>query len=150
MGFLKDKDFTMLIRKEVKDIISESDNNTVNSEIKLSEAEQTAIAQIKNYLYGQYDTDKIFAPVNDGEPDTRNKHIVMVCLDLMIYHLYTSIAPNLMPDSRANRYQDCIDWLKSAGKGDTPADLPRRLDENGEEKFTMRISSKYKKENQRW
>lgn len=151
MGFLKEADYSVLIRKEIKDIISESEYTSANTQAKLSAAESMAIQQVKNYLAGRYDTSQIFEPLAEGATvDTRNAHIVMLTIDCALYHLYTSLAPNFIPDHRSTRYQDALDWLKGVGKGQMKADLPRYKDAAGEEKFDFRISSFRENEDNKW
>lgn len=152
--FLKDTDYAVLIRNEIKNILLEN-----YSETKLFSAEEMAIAQIKNYLAGRYDVAAIFTPMlepavgdNPGEQiDTRNAFIVMMVIDCALYHLYCSIAPNKIPEHRSNRYQDALDWLKSMLEPNKKADLPLIKDENtGEVKDSFRLSSKNTFTNNKW
>lgn len=144
--FLKDSDYTVLIRTEIKNILLENYNET-----KLLSAEKMAVAQIKNYLSGRYDVNMIFTPSIDGEADTRNAFIVMIVIDCALYHLYSSIPPNKIPEHRSNRYQDALDWLKSMLETNKKADLPMLKDETtGEVKDSFRISSNNKFNNQKW
>ncbi|AZA90929.1 Protein of uncharacterised function (DUF1320) [Chryseobacterium nakagawai] len=151
--FITDDDYSVLVRKEIKDIlledyfkaeeISESGINQRNT--KLVTAEQMAIHQVKNYLSGKYDVHKIFTKTGEE----RNSHIVMITLDCALYHLYTPF-PRKMPEIRAQRYQDAIDWLKLAAKGENTADLPPITDGSGNNMIGIKISSKYTPENNRW
>lgn len=150
--FLKDADYDVLIRTEIKNILLEN-----YSETKLLSAEQMAISQIKNYLAGRYDVAAIFTPMLDpveGEPeplDNRNAYIVMITIDCALYHLYCSIAPNKIPEHRSNRYQDVMEWLKMIAEGKGYADLPLIADETtGETKDSFRISSNNKPTNSKW
>lgn len=150
--FLKDSDYDVLIRTEIKNILLEN-----YSQSKLLTAEQMAISQIKNYLAGRYQTNLIFQPMPvPSEPeaemtDTRNHFIVMITIDCALYHLYCSIAPNKIPQHRSERYNDALEWLKMMAKGDTTADLPLIVDENtGEAKDGLRISSNYSRNNNKW
>ncbi|OWP76848.1 phage protein Gp36 family protein [Flavobacterium oreochromis] len=144
--FLKDTDYDVLIRTEIKNILLENYSAT-----KLLSAEQMAIAQIKNYLAGRYNVGLIFTPAIDGQDDTRNAFIVMITIDCALYHLYCSIAPNKIPEHRSNRYQDVIEWLKSMLDPKAKADLPLIADENtGEVKSDFRLSSKNTFTNNKW
>jgi phage gp36-like protein len=144
--FIKDTDYAVLIRNEIKNILLE--NYTEN---KLLSAEQMAIAQIKNYLAGRYDVTAIFTPAVDNEDDTRNAFVVMIVIDCALYHLYCSIAPNKIPEHRSNRYQDALEWLKLMVEGKGNADLPMIKDEStGEVKDSFRLSSKNTFTNNKW
>lgn len=150
--FIKDTDYAVLIRTEIKNILLEN-----YSETKLFSAEQMAISQIKNYLAGRYDVGLIFTPLlepiddDSNQIDTRNAYIVMITIDCALYHLYCSIAPNKIPEHRNNRYQDVIEWLKLMAEGKGYADLPLIKDETtGEVKDNFRLSSNNKASNNKW
>lgn len=138
--FITDDDYSVLVRTEIKDILLEDYSDT-----KLRSAEQMAIHQVKNYLSGKYDVQLIFS--KDGAD--RNSHIVMITLDCALYHLYTPF-PRKMPEIRAQRYQDAIDWLKLAASGKSTADLPPIKDDSGNNMIGVKITSKYPQENNRW
>ncbi|MDT8346856.1 MAG: phage protein Gp36 family protein [Flavobacteriaceae bacterium] len=142
MAFLVPEDYNVLIRTEIKSVLLENYSST-----KLDGAENMAIAQIKNYISGRYDIDAIFS----ASAESRNAFIIMIALDCALYHLYSSIAPNKIPEHRAERYQDALEWLKSVAKGETIADLPLLTDEGtGEEKQAIRLTSRYKLNNNKW
>lgn len=142
--FLQDTDYDVLIRAEIKSLLSENDG-TVNQN-KILQAESMAVAQIKNYLFGKYDVEQIFNATGTG----RNQHIIMTLIDMALYHLYSSISPDKIPEHRSNRYQDAIEWLKDVAKGNILADLPRRIDTDGQPKLGIKISSKHPPEDNRW
>lgn len=140
MAYITPDDYTVLIRDEIKDVLLSN-----YSETKLSTAENMAIAQIKNYLSGRYNTDVIFDPLGN-----RNAHIVMITIDCTLYHLYSSCAPNRIPEHRAARYQDALNWLKDVSRGTAKTDLPVITDENGDRSYPFIIRSEHKNENNRW
>ena len=143
--FIEESDYNVLIRTEIKNIL-ENDNPT-----KLLIAEQMAIAQVKNYLAGRYDLEVIFQPYTElVQEDPRNAFIVMTTIDCALYHLYCSIAPNKIPEHRSNRYQDALEWLKLVASGKGTADLPLLTDLNGEAKDSLRLTSNYKFNNNKW
>ena len=145
--FILDTDYDVLIRTEIKSILLENYSAT-----KLLSAESMAIAQIKNYLAGRYDTALIFTHAIDAQAeDTRNAFIVMIVIDCALYHLYSSLAPNKIPEHRSNRYQDALEWLKMTKEGKGGADLPLITDAiTGEAKESIRISSNNKPSNNKW
>lgn len=151
--FIKDADYDVLIRTEIRNILLEN-----YSETKLLSAEQMAISQIKNYLAGRYNVALIFTPLlepiedeNSQQIDTRNAYIVMITIDCALYHLYCSIAPNKIPEHRSNRYQDVIEWLKMMAEGKGYADLPLIKDETtGEIKDSFRLSSRNTFTDNKW
>ncbi|NLN33892.1 MAG: DUF1320 family protein [Flavobacteriaceae bacterium] len=142
MAFIEEADYTVLIRDEIKNILLED-----YTPAKMKRAEDMAISQIKQYISGRYDAGIIFSATGAD----RNDYIIMIAIDCALYHLYTSIAPNKMPAHRSERYQDAMEWLKMIASGDaSSADLPPITDEDGEVKPSVRISSKYKPQNNKW
>lgn len=141
MQFITTDDYNALVRNEIKNILLEN-----YTDAKLSAAEQMAITQVKNYLTGRYDTQKIF----EASGAERNAHIVMLVIDCTLYHLYTSVIPDKMPEIRSQRYQDALDWLKMVAAGDAVADLPKIIGNDGEDISGIKITSKYQSNNQRW
>lgn len=139
--FLTDTDYDVLIRTEIRSILLEN-----YTERKLLTAEQMAISQIKNYLAGRYNVASIFTATNED----RNYFVVMISIDCTLYHLYSSLAPNKIPEHRSQRYADALEWLKLMAEGKTTADLPVLTYDTGEVKTDVRIVSNYKKQNHKW
>jgi len=153
--FITEPDYAMQIKQEIiKLLTSLTDWYTT---AKLVRAEQTAISQIKNRIGKRYDCAVIFAPLlpptvgeNPGEQiDTRDAWIVTITIDIALYHLYSQTGAKDIPQHRADRYQDAVDWLKDVGNGTTPADLPPVIDVDGNEYAEARIWSKTP-ENHKW
>lgn len=56
--------------------------------------------------------------------DNRNQQIVTYLIDITLYHIHSRIAPRNIPDLRVKRYDDALQWLKMAAKGEITAALP--------------------------
>lgn len=142
--FLKDSDYFQ-IKSEILKLLDGS-TPTLSNNYKLLQAEAAAIAQIRNRLSGRFDCDAIFAPATNDE-DTRDSFIIMVTIDMTLYHLYSQTGSKDVPEHRVQRYQDALDWLKDASKGEISTNLPGEItDDNPGE---IRIWSK-KPENHEW
>lgn len=137
--FILETDYAMQIKQEIIRLLTAPTD--WYSSAKLVRAEQTAIAQIKNRIGKRYDCTLIFEPVTEpAEVDTRDQWIVTITIDIALYHLYSQTGMKDLPEHRAARYQDAIDWLKDVGNGSTSADLPVITDdESGEEYSEVRI-----------
>lgn len=137
MAFLTSDDYTVQLRTEISRIIDPTAEKT-----KLKKAEDMAISQIKNYLSNRFDLDLIFvnAP-GESETDTRDAFIVMLTIDMALYHLWSKEGGNSIPKTRQDRYDDCLDWLKAVQKG-AACNLPLLKDENEELISNVRISSR--------
>ncbi len=114
--FITDNDYEVQVRQEIVQLL---DGSNDHSAVRL--AERMAIDQIKSYLSGRYDTQTIFA----CEGDERDLFLVMIAIDIALYHLWSKRAPRKIPEFRAQRYQDALDWLKAVGEGTLQTDLPQ-------------------------
>lgn len=130
MRFLTDDDYDAQIRKELRTILDDSQTSH-----KLHKAEDMALSQMKAYLSRRYDVDKIFTP---GE--NRNPYIVMLLIDITLYHIWSKERGQI-PQTRNDRYQDALDWLKSTGNGEGLSDLPSKPNDSNSGNFF--ITSKY-------
>jgi phage gp36-like protein len=113
--FLTDKDFIGKVRKEILELLGE------HSLVQLEVAENTALAQVKQYIGHRYDTVAIFAATGEN----RDAFIIDVVLNIMMYKLYVSkTGMKDIPEHRKADYQDTIDWLREVGNGTMNAMLP--------------------------
>ncbi len=139
MAFLTDDDYDVQLRSEIGRII-----DTTDDKIKLRRAEDFAIAQIKNYIGGRYDLDKVF----NCPKDERNDFIVMITIDIALYHLWSKEGANKIPQTRTDRYADALDWLKAVQKGaDTQLPL---IETDNKQSGNLRIWSKHKPSDNRF
>lgn len=130
--FIEESDYEVQVRQEIMSIL---DPSAANSAIEM--AERMAIDQIKSYLSGRYDVEAIFSATGEE----RNHFLLMIAIDIALYHLWSKRAPRKIPELRAQRYQDAIDWLKAVGEGTMTTDLPQL---QGDDFFgNFKISSKY-------
>lgn len=130
--FIEESDYEVQVRQEIMSIL---DPSAANSAIEM--AERMAIDQIKSYLSGRYDVEAIFSATGEK----RNHFLLMIAIDIALYHLWSKRAPRKIPELRAQRYQYAIDWLKAVGEGTMTTDLPQL---QGDDFFgSFKISSKY-------
>lgn len=122
--FLKDTDYFQ-VKQEILKLLDGS-TAELSSNYKLLQAENAAIAQIKKRLSGRVDLEKVLAPNTTG-PDLRDSFMVMTTVDITLYHLYSQTGNKDVPVHRKERYQDAVDFLKDAGSGEIPTDLPSAL-----------------------
>jgi phage gp36-like protein len=65
-------------------------------------------------------------PTDDGKwtaGDNRSQQMVMIMIDIALYHLHSRISPRNIPDLRVKRYDEAVTWLHSAGTGKITANL---------------------------
>lgn len=77
--------------------------------------------------------------------DNRNQQLVLMCLDIMIFHLYSRIPPQVVPENRIYRYEKAKQWLNNVAKGDEIVpDIPKLQPPQGSR---IRFSSQVKQAN---
>lgn len=118
--FLTDSDYDALMKEEIRRLLDGRAPDGTGNTIKLQAAEKMAIRQITNYLNDRYDCAAIFSKTGDD----RDSFIVMIAIDCALYHLYSQTGQRDVPAHRSNRYEDALDWLRMAGRGEIGADLP--------------------------
>jgi len=139
MDFLTENDFDVQVRQEILSLLDGSDEKTA-----VGLATRMATDQITQYIGGKYDCKTIFA----AEGDNRDHFIVMITIDILLYHLWAKRAPRKIPEYRATRYQDALDWLKSVGSGELQSALPQLPDD--EYIGLISIKSKYEPNNHKY
>lgn len=135
MAFLKESDYTVQLRAEIAKIIDTSIDRA-----KLIAAEKMAIAQIRNHISGRYNCDLIFIDAPETGEDTRDQYIVMITIDIALYHLWSKEGGNNIPKTRELRYNDALKWLQDIQSGQS-ADLPELTNGDGTEINDVRIYS---------
>jgi phage gp36-like protein len=137
-NFIQEQDYEVQAREEMMRLISGG------NEAAILKAERFAISQIRKYIGGRYDCDRIFSRTGDERDD----YIIMITIDIAIYHLWSKKAPKNTPEHRKIRYDDALAWLTSVGSGETPTDLPQLQTENY--KGEIRIYSLHKPNNNKY
>lgn len=137
MAFLTDVDYKTRIKDNIlADII----NNDTSIQ---AEAELTAQAEMESYLNMRFDVAAIFSQTDTA----RNHNLVMIMVDIVIYHIYSRIASNQIPEHRQNRYDDAKRWLEWVSQGKLSPDLPKVLDSEGQDTKTPITYGSEKKRN---
>mgnify|MGYP001023451471 CR=1 FL=1 len=118
-AFLTDADVLSRIRDEHRQDLTDATES-----IELT-AESMAMAKMKSYLNGRYDTEALFpAPVAPPDPDPRNPLIVLHCLNIFVYLLYRRINPRKIPEEVKLDHEETLEWLADVAKGSISPDFP--------------------------
>jgi phage gp36-like protein len=139
--FITDDDYGVEIRQEILNLLDPSTERTY-----LAIAQKMAIDQVKQYISGRYNTEAIFS----AEANNRNMFLVMLVIDLTLYHLWSKKAPRKMPEIRSQRYQDAIDWLKGVASGTIEPELPAAPEPDQDYETGIRIESVHKPNNNKY
>lgn len=117
--FLQDEDYDSQIKGEIRKLLDGSSPSQQNP-YKLIISENKAIQQFKHWVGGRVDCDAVF----DQTGDSRDFFVVMLIIDLALYHLYSQTGSKDVPEHRSSRYEDALDWLKKTGRGEIDTQLP--------------------------
>lgn len=105
--FIKPEDYDASIHQEILDALIRSDRQIVEI------CEDRAIAEMRGYLSARYDCERVFA----AEGDARNQLVLMMAIDIAIYHIHSIHNPRNMSQIRKDRYERAVEWLKGVRKG---------------------------------
>lgn len=120
-NFITPSDYDASIHRDILDSLTRSDSASQDVQI-IEICEDRAIAEMKGYLNKSYDVEAIFSATGND----RNQLILMMAIDIAVYHIYCQHNPYKMSEIRKVRYDRAIEWLKGVMKGDiTIADAPR-------------------------
>ena len=130
--FIIPEDYDASIHQEILDALIRSDRQIIEI------CEDRAIAEMR------YDCDRVFS----AEGDERNQLVLMMALDIAIYHIFSIHNPRNMSQIRVDRYERAVEWLKGVRKGDISVDgLPEIEQEAKEAASQFQIRSNPKRNN---
>ena len=136
--FITLEDYDASIHQEILDALIRSDKQIVEI------CEDRAIAEMRGYLSERYDCGKVFAAVGED----RNQLVLMMAIDIAIYHIFSIHNPRNMSQIRSDRYERAIEWLKGVRKGDiTVEGLPEIEPEAKDASAPYQIRSNRKRTN---
>lgn len=100
-----------------------------------------AIGQLRSYLSVQYQIDVELAKTAAA----RDPLVLMLGMDLVIYHLFSYIDPTHIPTAREDRYKAAIQFLKDVQSGAAVLNILEAVDDT---KFEIKGGSNVKRINQ--
>lgn len=114
MNFITIEDYDASIHRDILDALTRQDAALVEV------CEDRAVAEMRCYLSGRYDCDNLFAPVPDGDESARNSRhqlVLMMALDIAIYHIFSIHNPMKLSQLRKERYDRAVEWMKAVAAG---------------------------------
>ncbi|RGN33859.1 phage protein Gp36 family protein [Bacteroides oleiciplenus] len=123
--FIQSEDYDASIHSEILGRLTRDDDAVVEI------CEDRAIAEMRGYLSARYDVDAIFS----AEGKERNQLILMMAIDIAVYHLFCIHNPQKMSQIRKDRYDRAVEWLKQVAAfkiavADAPLLPEEKRDEN--------------------
>ena len=105
--FITPEDYSASIHTEILDAVTRSDKEIVDL------CQERAISEMKGPLSKRYDVEKIFS----AEGEDRNQLVVMMAIDIAIYHMFSIHNPRNISQVRVDRYKRAMAWLKEVRNG---------------------------------
>ena len=103
--FINPEDYDASIHREILGSLTRDDESIVEI------CEDRAIAEMRGYHSARYDVDAIFS----AEGDARNQLVLMMAIDIAVYHIFSIHNPQKMSQIRKDRYERAVEWLKQVG-----------------------------------
>lgn len=100
--FINSEDYDASIHREILDSLTRNDDAIIEI------CEDRAILEMRGYLSTRYDVDAIFS----AEGTDRNQLVLMMAVDIAVYHLFSIHNPKNMSQIRKDRYERAVEWLK--------------------------------------
>ena len=137
-NFITTEDYNASIHQEILDAVIRSDATIIEV------IEDRAIAEMRGYMSRRYDCDKIFST----EGEQRHQLVLMMAIDITIYHLFCIHNPRMMSEIRVERYERAIKWLEGVRDGNITVDgLPEVASEVKDYSSQFQIRSNKKRNN---
>ena len=137
-NFITTEDYNASIHQEILDAVIRSDATIVEV------VEDRAIAEMRGYMSRRYDCDKIFST----EGEQRHQLVLMMAIDITIYHLFCIHNPRMMSEIRVERYERAIKWLEGVRDGNITVDgLPEVASEVKDYSSQFQVRSNKKRNN---
>ena len=136
--FITEEDYKVVIGDAALKVISQvSPENRANAEAEAQE-------EIAGYLRPKYDCDAIF----NASGNARNQLILMMAIDIAVYHIFCIHNPQKLSDVRRERYERAVEWLKAvAAEQISIAGAPTLTGEQRKANAAFRITSTPKRHN---
>lgn len=136
--FIDLKDYDASIHKEILDALTRDDDTVIEI------CEDRAVAEMRCYLSKRYDCDKIFSAIGDK----RNQLILMMAIDIAVYHIFCIHNPRNLSQVRKDRYERAVEWMKAVADEDISIDgAPLLPEEARAEKSNFLMKSNRKRVN---
>ena len=136
--FSNPEDYDASIHREILGSLTRDDESIVEI------CEDRAIAEMRGYLSARYDVDAIFS----AEGDARNQLVLMMAIDIAVYHIFSIHNPQKMSQIRKDRYERAVEWLKQVAAFKITIDgAPKLPEEEQKQNSPWLMSSNPKRTN---
>lgn len=101
--FVNIEDYDASVHREILDALVRDDQSLVEI------CEDRAIAEMRCYLSKRYDCDTIFS----ASGEDRNQLILMMVIDIAVYHIFCIHNPQKLSQVRKDRYERAVEWMRA-------------------------------------
>lgn len=101
--FVNIEDYDASVHREILDALVRDDQSLVEI------CEDRAIAEMRCYLSKRYDCDAIFS----ASGEDRNQLILMMVIDIAVYHIFCIHNPQKLSQVRKDRYERAVEWMRA-------------------------------------
>ena len=116
-NFINIEDYDASIHREILDALLRKESPTYDPQI-VEICEDRAIAEMRGYLSKRYDCNVIFS----ASVEARNQLILMMTIDIAVYHIFCIHNPMKLSQVRKDRYERAVEWMKAVAKEDISID----------------------------
>lgn len=116
-NFISLQDYDASIHREILESLIREDETIIEI------IEDRAITEMRGYLSSRYDCDDMFSKSGND----RNQLVLMLSLDITIYHIFCLHNPQKLSTMRRDRYERAIDYLKYIARGKANIDGAKLL-----------------------
>ncbi|KAA6313450.1 hypothetical protein EZS27_035780 [termite gut metagenome] len=136
--FIEQADYDASVHREILDALTREDETIVEI------CEDRAIAEMRGYLSRRYDCNRIFSATGTD----RNQLILMMAIDIAVYHIFCIHNPQKFSQMRKDRYDRAKEWLQQVADEDISIEgAPLLPAEERQAKATFLIKSNRKRVN---
>ncbi|ELR69173.1 hypothetical protein C900_05369 [Fulvivirga imtechensis AK7] len=117
-------------------------NKVINADLTIrTQTELKVQSLIESYLNVRYDISRIF----NKSGSARNQTVLMYMVDMVVYRVYSRVAPSQVPQHVNDKYTDALNWLKMVAAGKLEPDLPKPAGDSEGSKFNVKYGSERKR-----
>ena len=110
--FIDIQDYDASLHREILDALVRDDETLVEI------CEDRAIAEMRGYLSKRYDCNAIFSTTGKK----RNQLILMMVIDIAVYHIFCIHNPQKLSQVRKDRYERAVEWMKAVASEEVSID----------------------------
>lgn len=136
--FVNIEDYDASVHREILDALVRDDQSLVEI------CEDRAIAEMRCYLSKRYDCDDIFSAAGED----RNQLILMMVIDIAVYHIFCIHNPQKLSQIRKDRYERAVEWMRAVADEEISIEGVQLLPEDERAaKASLMFKSNRKREN---